>query len=140
MARQIVVLALVTMALFALVSTAAAAPAPAPGASPSGSPGDASSPPSQASAPSPSSGAALEISAIVGVGAAAVAGYFMIEKTEVVMVLIGRSSLGRDGKPMAEMGEYGEKAAFHGESNDSLVYVGCRRVIGDVTGGPFDET
>ncbi|MBA0676977.1 hypothetical protein Goari_018410 [Gossypium aridum] len=79
MARQIVVLALVTMALFALVSTAAAAPAPAPapGGSPSGSPGDASSPPSQASAPSPSSGAALEISAIVGVGAAAVAGYFM---------------------------------------------------------------
>ncbi|MFQ6622683.1 hypothetical protein Gotur_002353 [Gossypium turneri] len=76
MARQIVVLALAIMALFALVSTAAAAPAPAPGGSPSGSPGDVSSPPPQASTPSPSSGAALEVSAIAA-GAAAVASYFI---------------------------------------------------------------
>ncbi|MBA0575718.1 hypothetical protein Golob_023891 [Gossypium lobatum] len=93
MARQLVVLALVLIALTGVVSAAAPASdskaaASSPGSSPAGAPAGASvdginaagsSPPSLATAPSPSGGAALEVSAstIVGVGAATVAGYVM---------------------------------------------------------------
>ncbi|XP_039006675.1 anther-specific protein BCP1 [Hibiscus syriacus] len=85
MARQIVVFALVLIALVGMVSAAGSkastSPAPAPGDAAAsgglaGSPGGASSPPS--SAPSPGSGvAALEVSTVAGVGVAFVAGYFM---------------------------------------------------------------
>ncbi|MBA0638443.1 hypothetical protein Godav_024408 [Gossypium davidsonii] len=92
MARQLVVLALVLIALTGVVSAAAPASdskaaASSPGSSPAGAPAGASvdgnaagsSPPSLATAPSPSGGVALEVSAstIVGVGAATVAGYVM---------------------------------------------------------------
>ncbi|MBA0845041.1 hypothetical protein Goarm_022232 [Gossypium armourianum] len=92
MARQLVVLALVLIALTGVVSAAAPASdskaaASSPGSSPADAPAGASvdgnaagsSPPSLATAPSPSGGVALEVSAstIVGVGAATVAGYVM---------------------------------------------------------------
>ncbi|KAK8582908.1 hypothetical protein V6N13_069674 [Hibiscus sabdariffa] len=101
MARQIVVLALVLVAFVGLVSGAAGAPASDSkhGSSPAAAPGDhdhassagapagasesggiaGSSPPPLASAPAPGAGgsATLEASTIVGVGAAAVAGYIM---------------------------------------------------------------
>ncbi|XP_039018164.1 red pigment-concentrating prohormone-like [Hibiscus syriacus] len=94
MAHQNVVLALVLIALVGMVSAAgskaSSSPASAPGGadgglggapgSPAGALGAAaggSSPPSMASAPSPSKGATLEVSTVAGVGAAAVAFYFM---------------------------------------------------------------
>ncbi|MBA0695346.1 hypothetical protein Goari_001975 [Gossypium aridum] len=92
MARQLVVLALVLIALTGVVSAAAPASdskaaASSPSSSPAGAPAEASvdgnaagsSPPSLATAPSPSGGVSLEVSAstIVGVGAATVAGYVM---------------------------------------------------------------
>ncbi|KAH1048629.1 hypothetical protein J1N35_039413 [Gossypium stocksii] len=92
MARQLVVLALVLIALTSVVSAAAPASdskaaASSPDSSPAGAPAGAStdgsatgsSPPYLAIAPSPSDGVALKVSAstIAGVGAATVAGYVM---------------------------------------------------------------
>ncbi|KAE8658227.1 hypothetical protein F3Y22_tig00116973pilonHSYRG00007 [Hibiscus syriacus] len=83
MARQMVVLALILIALVGLVSAAAPASASkstsSPAAAPAGAPADstASSPPSQASAPAHSSCPTIEVSTMAGVGAAVVATHFM---------------------------------------------------------------